>query len=96
MPEFHSTEYAFVVIFSLRKLRIVTYMSPLGDVLPTATRYVSTLTHPEARWPLFYYEVQLHQFLTEGGGGGATSASCFSATTSADNKEDMMDNEDEC
>ena len=70
-------------------------MSPLGDVLPTATRYVSTLTHPEARWPLFYYEVQLHQFLTPEC-GDATSASCSSATTSADNKEDMMDNEDEC
>ena len=38
-------------------------MSPLGEVPPTATRYVSTLTHPEARWPLYYYEVELHQFL---------------------------------
>lgn len=38
-------------------------MSPLGDVPPTATRYVSTLTHPEARWPLYYYEVELQQFL---------------------------------
>eukprot|EP01036_Dinobryon_divergens_P031321 gene31321-40696_t len=71
-----------------RKLRIVTYMSPLGDVPPTATRYVSTLTHPEARWPLYYYEVELRQFLAlpppppplgdadedGGGGGGGGSA----------------------
>ena len=53
--------YYFGLVF--RKLRIVTYMSPLGEVPPTATRYVSTLTHPEARWPLYYYEVELHQFL---------------------------------
>ncbi len=40
-----------------RKIRVITYMSPLPDVAPISVTKVSTAAHPEARWPLYYYEL---------------------------------------
>lgn len=40
-----------------RKIRVVTYMSPLPDITAVSITKVSTATHPEAQWPLYYYEL---------------------------------------
>ena len=40
-----------------RKIRVVTYMSPLPDMTAITVTKVSTAAHPEAQWPLFYYEL---------------------------------------
>ena len=40
-----------------RKIRVVTYMSPLPNQTPLKVEKVSTEAHPLARWPLFYYEL---------------------------------------
>lgn len=38
-----------------RTVKIVTYMSPLPDISPFQIVKVSTLSHPEAEWPLYFY-----------------------------------------
>jgi len=38
-------------------IRIVTFMNPLPDVEPIKVEKISTAQHPEAQWPLFYYEL---------------------------------------
>lgn len=39
------------------KVRIVTFMNPLPDISPIDIQRISTAKHPEAQWPLFYYEI---------------------------------------
>jgi SAM-dependent methyltransferase len=39
------------------RIRVVTYMSPLPGIEASAVVKVSTAAHPEAQWPLFYYEL---------------------------------------
>ena len=42
-----------------RKKRVVTYMSPFPDSeKPLRVVKVSTEQHPEAQWPLYYYELE--------------------------------------
>ena len=49
-----------------RRLRVVTYMSPFPDSeKPLRVIKVSTEQHPEAQWPLYYYELE------PGAGAGA-------------------------
>lgn len=38
-------------------IRVVTYMAPLPDIAAVSVSKVSTATHPEAKWPLYYYEL---------------------------------------
>jgi ubiquinone/menaquinone biosynthesis C-methylase UbiE len=59
-----------------RKIRVVTYMAPFPPDLASPLRAVkvSTEQHPEARWPLYYYELN-----TEGSREGG-NASCFSTS----------------
>lgn len=38
-------------------IRVVTYMSPLPGVAHLSSAKVNTATHPDAQWPLFYYEL---------------------------------------
>jgi 16S rRNA A1518/A1519 N6-dimethyltransferase RsmA/KsgA/DIM1 with predicted DNA glycosylase/AP lyase activity len=40
-----------------RPIRVVTYMSPLPNQTPVKVEKVGTELHPEAQWPLFYYEL---------------------------------------
>lgn len=40
-----------------RRIRVVTYMSPLPDIAPEKVVKVPTATHVEAEWPLYYYEL---------------------------------------
>jgi 16S rRNA A1518/A1519 N6-dimethyltransferase RsmA/KsgA/DIM1 with predicted DNA glycosylase/AP lyase activity len=40
------------------RIRVVTYMAPLPGLDPANVVKVSTVTHPEAQWPLYYYELQ--------------------------------------
>jgi len=41
-----------------RKLRVVTYMAPFPESeRPLRVSKVSTEQHPEAKWPLYYYEL---------------------------------------
>ena len=40
-----------------RRIRVVTYMSPLPDIESISVVKVSTAAHPEAKWPLYYYEL---------------------------------------
>ncbi len=37
-------------------IRLVSFMNPLPDIQPTKVVKVSPPAHPEAQWPLFYYE----------------------------------------
>jgi hypothetical protein len=39
------------------KVRIVTYMSPLPGEEAVTTVKIATRSHPEALWPLYYYEL---------------------------------------
>ena len=39
------------------KIRVVTYMSPFPELVPISVTKVSTAAHPEAQWPLYYYEL---------------------------------------
>lgn len=39
------------------KIRVVTYMSPLPGLTALSTTKMSTAAHPEAQWPLHYYEL---------------------------------------
>lgn len=39
------------------KIRVVTYMSPLQSLEPDRVVRVATAAHPEAQWPLYYYEL---------------------------------------
>jgi 16S rRNA A1518/A1519 N6-dimethyltransferase RsmA/KsgA/DIM1 with predicted DNA glycosylase/AP lyase activity len=38
-------------------IRIVTYMAPLPGIEAEKVVKVSTASHPEAQWPLYYYEL---------------------------------------
>lgn len=38
-------------------IRVVTYMAPLPGVEALSVTKVSTPSHPEAQWPLYYYEL---------------------------------------
>jgi 16S rRNA A1518/A1519 N6-dimethyltransferase RsmA/KsgA/DIM1 with predicted DNA glycosylase/AP lyase activity len=41
-----------------RPIKVVTYMAPLpAEVAPKSVSYISTPQHPEARWPVYYYEL---------------------------------------
>lgn len=40
-----------------RRIRVVTYMAPLPGVEATSVVKVGTSSHPEAQWPLYYYEL---------------------------------------
>lgn len=40
-----------------RKIRVVTYMSPLPDETPVSISKISTQQHTDAKWPLYYYEL---------------------------------------
>lgn len=37
-------------------IRVVSFMNPLPEIRPTKVEKVSPTGHPEAQWPLFYYE----------------------------------------
>jgi ubiquinone/menaquinone biosynthesis C-methylase UbiE len=39
------------------RIRVVTYMSPLPEETPVSITKVSTVQHPDAKWPLYYYEL---------------------------------------
>jgi ubiquinone/menaquinone biosynthesis C-methylase UbiE len=39
------------------KIRVTTYMSPLPGVEHISVSKIATAAHPEAQWPLFYYEL---------------------------------------
>lgn len=46
------------LLLSGKSLRIVTYMSALAESIPpTHVFKVATKIHPEAQWPLFYYNI---------------------------------------
>lgn len=38
-------------------IRVVTYMSPLPDLTAVSVSKIGTATHPEAKWPLYFYEM---------------------------------------
>lgn len=38
-------------------IRVVTFMNPLPDIEPLKSEKISPPQHPEAQWPLFYYEL---------------------------------------
>ena len=38
-----------------KNIRVLTYMSPLPEGKPISIHKVSTASHPEAEWPLYYY-----------------------------------------
>lgn len=40
-----------------KPIRVVTYMAPFPDLAAKNVVNVSTENHPEARWPLYYYEI---------------------------------------
>lgn len=38
-------------------IRVVTFMNPLPGIEPVSVSKISTAAHPDALWPLFYYEM---------------------------------------
>jgi 16S rRNA A1518/A1519 N6-dimethyltransferase RsmA/KsgA/DIM1 with predicted DNA glycosylase/AP lyase activity len=38
-------------------IRVVSFMNPLPDIEPVKSEKISPPQHPEAQWPLFYYEL---------------------------------------
>ena len=39
------------------KVRVVTYMSPFPEETPVHIHKIATAQHPDAKWPLYYYEL---------------------------------------
>lgn len=39
------------------RIRVVTYMSPLPEETPVSITKIATAQHPDAKWPLYYYEL---------------------------------------
>ena len=42
---------------STHKIRVVTYMSPFPEETPVHIFKIATSQHPDAKWPLYYYEL---------------------------------------
>jgi ubiquinone/menaquinone biosynthesis C-methylase UbiE len=42
---------------ALGRVRVVTYMAPFPEEQPVRVVKVGTASHPEAQWPLYYYEL---------------------------------------
>ncbi|RYY88342.1 methyltransferase domain-containing protein [archaeon] len=42
-------------------IRVVTYMSPLPDVPFVSRNKISPASHPDAQWPVYYYEINSNE-----------------------------------
>lgn len=40
-----------------RRIKVVTFMNPLPGISPTKVEKVSSASHAESQWPVFYYEI---------------------------------------